>query len=132
MTATISSDGAAAAAVRLHHELELARLRVGRGVAHDLVVVLVLLGPVDAKRQQVGQPQDLGVLDLLAGLLDRLVERNVVAGAQRAHIGLQPTAGNPLLQAGQILRRRVRADEGLVLGAREQAHRLIARRLDLA
>ena len=50
---------------------------------------------------------------------------------QRAHVRLQPAAGDPLFQPGQVFRRRVRADERLVFGAGQQAGGLVARRLDL-
>ena len=46
---------AAAAAVRLHHQLDPALLRVRRRIAHHLVVVLVFFRLVDAEREQEGQ-----------------------------------------------------------------------------
>src|SRR5207249_2402137 len=62
---------------------------------------------------------------------DRIVGRKGRPRAQRAHVGLQPAAGDPLFQPGEVIRRRVRPDERLVLRAGEEARGVVARRFDL-
>ena len=124
--------GAAAAAVRLHHQLDLPFLRVGRRIAHDLVVVLVLLRARSTpKVRRYVSARPLRVVDLLARFLDRFLERDVVPRTERGHVGRQPAGRDALLEAGEYSGVASAPMNGSVLRPREETCRLIARRLDL-
>ena len=122
---------AAAAAVRLHHQLDLTFMRVRRRITHHLVEVIVFSGLVDAERQHERQSKRSRVVDLTTNLGDRIGERDIVPRAQRAHLCLQPAGGEPLFQTGEVLGRCLGGDEWLVFGPRQQARRVVASGLDL-
>jgi hypothetical protein len=91
--------GAAAAAVWLHRQPDATLRGVGGRLAHHFVVMVILLGLVDTKREDILERQFVRGVDLLSHLLDRLLERDVVARAQRSHVGLQ-AAGRAAASSG--------------------------------
>ena len=126
----ISSDAPLRPAVRLHDHLHALLGAVSGGPGHRLEVVVELRRVVDAEGHHVLQAEERRVVDLLLEALDRLLERDVVAAAQGAHVRGEAARGQGALEAVEVLGGRVGRDERVGLRAGQQPRRRVARGLD--
>jgi len=122
--------GAAAAPVRLHHDLDALLLAVRGRIGHRLEVVVELRRVVDAEGHDRLQAEEGRVVDLLVKAGGGLFQRDVVAAPERPHDRLHPAGGNRGLQPLEVLGRRIVGDEPVHLRAGEQAGQAVPGGLD--